>query len=59
MMSFVEIISHSFPNSVAPFDATFVSDHAVALAADFDVHIMVPTPYALPFTNRHKRIIRI
>lgn len=51
----LQIISHSFPNHVAPYDATFVRDHASALSEEFEVDVTVPTPRSIPFTTRYKK----
>ncbi|MEX2477662.1 MAG: glycosyltransferase [Gracilimonas sp.] len=51
----LNIISHSFPNSVHPYDATFVKDHAVVLSKHLEVKITVPTPYVIPFTSRYRK----
>ncbi|MEX0724236.1 MAG: glycosyltransferase [Gracilimonas sp.] len=51
----LNIISHSFPHSSHPYDATFVKDHAKALSKDLEVQVTVPTPYAIPFTSRYRK----
>lgn len=53
--SSLHIISHSFPTIEAPYNATFVSDHAVALSNNFDIRLSVPTPRSFPLTNRYKK----
>lgn len=51
----LHIISHSFPNAFQPYDGIFVRDHASAISTQFDVEVLVPTPYAIPFTaKQHK-----
>ena len=51
----IQIISHSFPNAFQPYDGIFVRDHASATSTQFNVEVLVPTPYAIPFTaKQHK-----
>lgn len=51
----LNLISHSFPNQVSPYDATFISDHAVALSEVFQVHVTVPTPHSIFLTRRFRK----
>ncbi|MFA5668011.1 MAG: glycosyltransferase [Balneolaceae bacterium] len=51
----VEVISHSFPNAYSPYDATFVKDHIIAISEYFSVSASIPTPLALPFTEKSIR----
>ena len=51
----LHLISHSFPNQVSPYDATFISDHASALSEDFQVHVTVPTPRSIFLTRRFRK----
>lgn len=48
----LHIVSHSFPTIEAPYDATFISDHASTLSDHFDVRVCIPTPISFPFTYR-------
>jgi glycosyltransferase involved in cell wall biosynthesis len=51
----LHIVSHSFPTIEAPYDATFISDHASSLSDHFDVRVCIPTPRSFPFTYRFRK----
>jgi len=51
----LHIFSHSFPTIEAPYDATFISDHARSLSGHFDVRVCIPTPRSFPFTYRFRK----
>lgn len=59
----ITIISHLYPATALPFQGKFIQDHVKLLEASDSLKpsLIVPTPYALPFTSRwhhnHDRLI--
>jgi len=51
------VISHSYPSEVNPIAAKFVKDQVgiIANSKEIETLLLVPTPYAIPFTSRYHR----
>lgn len=51
------IISHNYPSERQPFLNTFIRDHyrAVTGMDGYEPELIIPTPYAIPYTERWKR----
>ncbi|MFW6347686.1 MAG: glycosyltransferase family 4 protein [Cyclonatronaceae bacterium] len=50
------VVAHNYPSEARPFHHTFVKDHVDTLARTprFTSCVVVPTPFAIPFTKRWK-----
>lgn len=53
----IALISHLFPTELQPFSGKFIKDQLRLLDSypDTSVDLVVPTPFSIPFTHRHKR----
>jgi teichuronic acid biosynthesis glycosyltransferase TuaC len=53
----ISIISHNYPSERQPYLNTFIRDHyrAVSGMDGYEPELLIPTPYAIPFTERWKR----
>lgn len=51
------IISHNYPSERQPFLNTFIRDHyrAISQMDGYEPKLIIPTPYAIPFSERWKR----
>ena len=57
-MDSLKIITHLFPTHQVPYQGKFVADQVNLLLnqlPDLQLSVSVPTPIAIPFTNRYKR----
>jgi len=51
------IISHNYPSERQPFLNTFIRDHYQTVSGmdGYEPELIIPTPFAIPFTERWKR----
>jgi len=53
----VAIISHSYPTKKNPAQATFIKEEAHLISKKNEVHLLLPTVYAIPLQNQYYRTL--
>ncbi len=53
----IALISHLFPTEIHPFSGKFIKDQFTILNDEpgVEAHLIVPTPYSIPFTKRRRK----